>query len=80
MNISEKLNTIRDLRRFLQPGLISCTTFDEKLGFLTANHERMYKFIMALNPNGRKPLNRTETSLKLPYLNLSITTMKAMGK
>ena len=80
MNISEKLNTIRYLCRFLQPGLISSTTFDEKLGFLTANHEIIYKFIMALNPNGRKPLNRTKTSLKLPYLSLSITTMKAIGK
>ena len=53
-NISEKFIIIRDLCRFLQPGLISSTTSDEKLGFHTANHKRIYKLIMDLTPNDWK--------------------------
>ena len=63
-NISGKFTIIRDLCRFLQPGLISSTTFDEKLGFPTANHKRIYKLIMDLTPNDWKHLLRTEFSQK----------------
>ena len=45
-NMWDKFTIVRDLCRFLQPGLISFTTFDEKLGFPTANHKRIYKIIM----------------------------------
>ena len=37
-NISDKFAIIRDLGRFLQPGLISSTTFLKKIDFHTANH------------------------------------------
>ena len=50
-NISEKLTTIRALCRFLQPGLISSMTFDEKPSLSTAIHKRIYKLIMGLIPN-----------------------------
>ena len=45
---------MRDLCRFLQPGLISSVAFDEKLTFSTANHKRIYKRIMDLIPNDLK--------------------------
>ena len=38
-NISDKFTIIRDLRRFLQPGLISTTTFDEKRFFYCQTKE-----------------------------------------
>ena len=41
-----KFTIIRNVCRFLQPFLISSTTFDEKLGFPTANYGRIYKLIM----------------------------------
>ena len=63
-NISDKFTIIRTLCRFLQSGLIFATTFDEKLGFPTANHERIYKLIMELIPNDWKHLLRTESSQK----------------
>ena len=44
-NTLGKFVIIRDLCRFLQQGLISYTTSDEKLGFPTANHKRIYKLI-----------------------------------
>ena len=41
--------------------MISSTTFDEKLGFPTANHSRIYKLVTDFN---LKHLLRTETSQK----------------
>ena len=52
-NVSGKFIVIRGLCRFLQPGLISSTTFDERLSFPTANHKIIYKLIMDLIPNVR---------------------------
>ena len=69
-NISDKFTTIRDLFRFLQPGLISSTTFDEKLGFPTGNHKRIpiYKLIMDLIPNNWKHFEAFQKSfLKTLY-------------
>ena len=63
-NISDKFIIIRDVSRFLQPGLISSTTFDNKLGFPTANHRRTCKLIMDVILNNCKHLLRTETSQK----------------
>ena len=66
-NISDKFTIIRDLFRFLQPGLISSTIFDEKLGFPTGNLKRIliYKLIMDLIPNNWKHLlNKALTSQK----------------
>ena len=63
-NISDKFTIIRDLCRFLQPGLISSTTFDKKLGFPKANHMRIHKCITYLISNHWKHLLRTETSQK----------------
>ena len=37
-NISDKFTIIQDLRRFLQPGLISATIFCKKLDFPSVNH------------------------------------------
>ena len=42
---------------------MSCTTFDEQLGFPTANHKGICKLIMDIIPNDQKHLLRTETSL-----------------
>ena len=66
-NISDKFTIIRDLFRFLQPGLISSTTSDEKLGFPTGNLKRIltYKLIMDLIPNNWKHFNKTLTSQKI---------------
>ena len=61
-NISDKFTIIKDLCRFLQPGLISSMTFDEKLCFSTANHKRIYKRIMDLVTNDWKHLLRIDTS------------------
>ena len=55
---------IKDLCKYLQPGIVSSTTFDEKLGFSTANHKRIYKLFMDLIYNDWKYLLRTETSQK----------------
>ena len=41
-NISDTFTIIRDLFRFLQPGLICSTKFDKKLGFSTINHKKDY--------------------------------------
>ena len=53
------------LFKFPQPGLISSTTTEEKLGFTTANHKRIYKILIYLIVNDLKHLLRTETSQKL---------------
>ena len=63
-NISDKFTIIKDLCGFLQPGLISSTTFDKEIGFLTANYERIYKIIKDLILSDWKHLLRTETSQK----------------
>ena len=63
-NISDKFNIIRGLSRFLLPGLISSTIFDEKLGFPTVSYKRIYKLIMDLIPNDWKHLHRIQTSQK----------------
>ena len=44
---------IRELWRFLQPGLISMN-FQKELGLSNVNHERMYKLIMDLIPDDWK--------------------------
>ena len=70
--ISHRRTIIRDLYN-LQPYLFSSTTFNEKLGFPTASHKRIYKFIMDLIPNDWKHLLKTDTSqisiLKTFYYN-----------
>ena len=48
--MSDKFTIIRELCRFLQPGLIFSTTFCKKLDFLTANHERYMKLHWAKFP------------------------------
>ena len=55
-NISDK---VRDICRFLQPRFISSTLFEEKLSFPTANHHRIYKFIVDLIPKDWKHILRT---------------------
>ena len=44
-NISDKFTRIRDLCRFIQPGLISTAAFDDKLGFSTANRKEYIKLL-----------------------------------
>ena len=53
----------RDLCRCLQPCLISSMTFAGKRE-TTANHKRIYKFIMDLIPHDWKHLLKTESSQK----------------
>ena len=43
--ISNKFTIITYLCRFLQPGVISSTTIDDKLSPPTVNHKRIYKLI-----------------------------------
>ena len=64
-NISDKFIIIRELWRFLQPGLISYSTFDEKLGLLTVNHKIIYKIIMEFIVSNWKHLFRIENSQKV---------------
>ena len=61
-NISDKFTTIRDICKFLQPGFISSTSFEEKLNLSTANHNRIYKSIIELIPNDWIHLLKTRTS------------------
>ena len=61
-NISDKFSTIRDICRFLQPGLIPSETFREKLDLPNLNHNNIYKKIMELIPENWIRLLRTETS------------------
>ena len=49
-NISAKFFTIRDICRFLQPGLISSETFREKLDLPNINHNNTYKKTVELIP------------------------------
>ena len=53
-----------DLCRFLQPGLISSMTFEEKLGLSNVNHKIMYKLILYLICNDCKEILRPETPPK----------------
>ena len=78
-NVSDKFTIIRQLCKFTQPVWIYSATFNEKLGFPTDSHERIYKLIMELIPNDWKHLLRTDTSHK-SLLKSSITTIKALGK
>ena len=52
---------IKDLCRFLQPGLISSMTFEEKLGLSNVNHKIIYKLILYLICNDWKQILRPET-------------------
>ena len=61
-NILVKFITIRDVCRFLQPGFISSRSFEEKLNLPTANHNQIYKAIVALIPNDWIHLLRNKTS------------------
>ena len=61
-NISDKFLTIRDICRFLRPGLISAETFREKLDLLNINHNNIYKKIVELIPKNWLHLLKTETS------------------
>ena len=61
-NISDKFWTIRDICRFLQPGLISSETFREKLDIPNINHNNIYKKIVELIPKNWLRLLKTETS------------------
>ena len=63
-NISDKYTIIKDLYRFLQPGLASSMTSDEKLRFPNVNPKRTCKLIIELILNNRKYLVRTKTSQK----------------
>ena len=55
---------IRDLFRFLQPGLISSMTFEEKIGLSNVNHEIIYKLVLYLTCNDWKQILRLEASPK----------------
>ena len=56
---------IRNLCRFLQPGLISSMTFEEKLGLSNINHKIICKLILCLTCNNWKQILRPETPPKL---------------
>ena len=60
---------------FLQPGLISSTTFRKKLDFPKTNHKRYLKFLWAQFPM----IGSTYLELKL-LRNFSATTKKSLGK
>ena len=53
-----------DLCRFLQPGLISSMTFEEKLGLSNVNHKTIHKLILYLICNDWKQILRPETPPK----------------
>ena len=76
-NISNKYTIIKHLYRFLQPGLTSSMTSDEKVRFPNANHKRACKFSIELIPNNWKYLLKHFS--KLSFKNF-ITTIKALGK
>ena len=75
-NILDKFTIIRDLCSFLQAGQICSTTFDEKLGFPTANHKRIYKLIRDFDWNHYLELK----FLRNFFLKISSTTIKALGR
>ena len=54
------------------------TTFDEKLGFVSANNKRIYKFIMDLILNDWKYLLRTETFKKFLLKNFLFTLLQQL--
>ena len=56
---------IRGLYRFIQPGLISSMTFEEKLGISNVNHKIIYKIIILyFICNDWKQILKSETLLK----------------
>ena len=61
-NISDKFSTIRDICRFLRPGLLPSATFGEKLNLPNVNHNKIYKPIIDLIPNNWLHTLKTETS------------------
>ena len=63
-NIFRQTYHKKDLCRFLQPCVISSTTFDEKVGFPTGNHKKICEPIIDLISNDWKHFLRTETSQK----------------
>ena len=54
------------------------TSFDEKLGFVTANNKRICKFIMDLILNDWKYLLRTETFKKSLSKNFLFTLLQQL--
>ena len=61
-NIPDKFTTIRDIFRFLQPGLIPSASFGEKLNLFNVNYNKIYKSIIELIPNKWIHMLKTETS------------------
>ena len=55
---------IRNLCRFLQPGLISSMTFEEKLGLFNVNRKIIYKLILYLKCNDWRQILRPEAPPK----------------
>ena len=74
-SISKIFTITKDLYKLLKPGLISSRTSDEKLGFPTANHKKIYKLCIIVDFDS-KHLRRTETSQK----SLSVTTITTLRK
>ena len=56
---------IRDLCRFIQPGLISSMTFDEKIGLSNVNHKIIHKLVLDLICNDCKQILRLEVPPKI---------------
>ena len=54
------------------------TTFDEKLGFVTAHNKRIYTFIMDLIPNDWKYLLRIKTFKKSLLKNFLFTLLQQL--
>ena len=73
---------IRGLCRFLQPGLISSMTVEEKLGLSNVNHKIIYKLILYLICNDLKQILRSETSPlpKISYKNKGTREIKEFSK
>ena len=63
-NISDKFTIIRDICKFLQPGLILSVSFSEKLNLPNVNHNKIYKSVIELIPNNWIHLLKTKTSQK----------------
>ena len=58
---------IRDLGRFIQPGLISSMTFEEKIGLSNVNHKIIYKLVLYLICNEWKQILRLEVLPKIIF-------------
>ena len=56
---------IRNLCRFLQPGLISSMTFEEKIDLSDVNHKKLYKLVLYLICNDWKQILRLEAPSKI---------------